>query len=1051
MPGSYNDPNFTGAPPGYTWAGSPPQAIDPFSTFGTNLINRYDMVQNKSQVEQYNQLTTPPPQMSQMMQGRIATGSNYQFGVMGGQVANFTDYITRSQMAANAAMIQGGMMAVSTPFFMIADQITRSAMTRAGFGALGAGAGGLAAGMAFTTPFMALGNTAQQRMQERMDIARDIMQYMPRFTAGYGVTRGEAKEMARGLYERFEQPGQFFGAEDQTRIFKMGLSSGMLKGRTTDEFTKNVDTLVKTTKDIVIALNTTIEGAMSMMNDLNNAGIKSPAQMSQMVMQAKAMGNITGLSSQNMLSIAGAGAQAVMGTGWAPISGAQAYMGMAGQLSAMAMRNPYLASAYGPIQQLGGLPQASASIAGSMMNFLHSGMGLQTMGYLLDPKTQQINMERLANLESGGVSAGQIVAGASNYGLSGPLGGAENRMLARLRFMRGYNKMGFEDQMGVMKGAYQSWATQSGMGGRVTEANAYAFAQQFAANEPQAELLQQVVMSPMYRETTRSGQMITGYEMRMAQYKPWMNPLSRAVQTMGRGALKAWRGAADVTGDLAQDLVRSGTGAVNWAASQLGSTPFFDTYRGAPAASAAVSAYGLPTISEDEWRAYRIAQTNKISAPGRVDYISRLRSMQGGASLDTLADRIITNTNAGRGQELVDMLVATRGNYNNVVGNQKLMNMLSSAAGTSMRFAFDKAASSEVMINAMLQKAQMVSKEYEAAPTPKYYSAAESVIGNTYLAAARSGMTPQEYFTANPSKSFDLKTDRYIKSQVGLAKPFSVPYITGGGSSIYKYKEKETSTVKFLLRQVLGGDIRTDENIVDFLNKTGGDITKIAAEAPRWTGGAMTSRQLGYLDDLQKFNTRSPGKLKAATSDLLDESLYKVSANVTEKLSRYGAMYKEVYSDPVRGKDRVSENLIDRIMSGAANASDISEFRKTSMWREKNLTGTDLTSIRQQLAVSSAVEPTRNEVLSKKFEELLTKLTEQITLSNKEKKSPEEEARLSQIREEEKKAGRSLSAQTSDIKNILDAAGLSSTLGTGLAGQQTTPNVLNYWNAQWAI
>ena len=550
-------------PPRYQFAGSPPASLDPFKVAGTNMIRDYAMIQQEREVAQYQQLHTPPPQMSLGAQRAIAFNPEYQFGVMGGQVDNQESYLRRSELASRAFAVTGVTAGVAWPMFTKGAAFGSTISRGLGAGRILGGAIGMGAGMALTAPLYSIAQRGIERARFRADISQDISDFSGMMTQGAGFGRNATEALAGDMASTMDRGG-FFGKQDQMMIHKVGLATGMIKGKNTSEYKKSFDSLKDNLKDIVHLMNTTIEGGLAVMKELEQSGFKNPQQQKQQIMQAKAWGASTGLGTQNMLSIGAAGAGAVVGTGWSAQAGANAFQGSTAIAANLARTDQSIAATVG---QLGGTARAGASLASGTMNMLKSGMGLQTMAYMMDPETKQINADKFQRIMEGKAGALEIVTGANRYGMGGGRGGANNRIMAAKDVQDRLNSMSFTEQAMIARGSYQAWAKNRGGDDKYS---AFAFAKMYNQNDQQAALMAEMLRGNLGVERLMASKSFTEAQQRQAGYMPRANPVSRAFSRAG-ASVNNWMnkaGDAMYTGigsllDAGTSIVEGAYGAIN--------------------------------------------------------------------------------------------------------------------------------------------------------------------------------------------------------------------------------------------------------------------------------------------------------------------------------------------------------------------------------------------------------------------------------------------------------------------------------------------------------
>ena len=260
---------------GYSWAGQPPDAVNPFVAAGTSMIQDYAIMRQNQEVQQYQQMIAQPAMMSPWTQQRVAYGGDYQFGVMGGQTQMYNNVQRNAALNGTAFALSAGMVGATWPMFTWGDTVGKALLTRMAPAFAATRIGGVAGmvlgggvGMGVTLPLSMLGERGIERARMAADIQRDVEDYSGRWTGGAGFGRAATRQLSREMMSEINEPGQFFRVEDQMKIHKMGLASGMIKGRDVGEYKRSFDDLKKNAQDIIKMLNTTVEGGMSVMQEL---------------------------------------------------------------------------------------------------------------------------------------------------------------------------------------------------------------------------------------------------------------------------------------------------------------------------------------------------------------------------------------------------------------------------------------------------------------------------------------------------------------------------------------------------------------------------------------------------------------------------------------------------------------------------------------------------------------------------------------------------------------------------------------------------------------
>lgn len=527
--------------PPYRYAGTPPDvAANPLGAGFTNLIEHNAMMRQQEQVKQYQQVTQQPANMTLSQHRMIANADRFQFGVMGGQNKQLADlrqhYIGRGQGAT--ALTLGADMAAGYGI-------------NAGMGALGFGTmASIAVPLAASIPAMMLGERAVERNRWRYNIAKDINTYSKRFTGGRGFDTSDIESGADTLMNEMWSGGDFFDKETQAKIHKMTVSSGMLKGKNIDQYIRNFKDIKENVKDIVKLMNTTVEGGLSIMKELQNVGFSSPGAVKNQIVQARAYGNMTGIGSQNMMSLGASAAQAAQGTGWSRTAAAEGAQTMAAITGFQSSVNPRMASA---VKNMGGVANAAMVSNNAFMNMLQSGMGRQTMAYLMDPSTKGLDKDKMEKLMSGDVSASQIVSGANRYGSSGRMGGAYNRATFDRDSLEVMNEMSPVERLMTARHMYGAWSKSRG---GENDTTAHVFAKMFTQNMPGANIVASQLTGAIPLTRMRAAQesqrfQLAGAGLDHSRRRPVAKSIGDTFTRIG----EEWNSAADTVGRLGQRMM----------------------------------------------------------------------------------------------------------------------------------------------------------------------------------------------------------------------------------------------------------------------------------------------------------------------------------------------------------------------------------------------------------------------------------------------------------------------------------------------------------------
>ena len=387
-----------------------PGNIDPFAKFD-NYIRYQDMVRYQT-ISQYEQSSITPQSLSGYQQRSMARGA-YQYGT-GDDIA--PRYYQRQREMTRLGRIGGVVTGAAT----FAPVVTM---------AMGGFVSGLAISGAAAVPgiYLARGVDRTIERQKLMhSMALDLEQYRSNLGLNSSLSYDDATRLSTRLLQgmgpgpgegKLGGTGQFFNREQQFRIHKVAISNNMINARgygadsgTMKQYERNFEELKKTTEDVVKLMQTTIEGGMSVIKNLQQSGFKSMRDVRAQIFQSKAFGGLTGLGTENMMQIGAAGAQAVQGTPYSAMIGANMYQQGAAQAGIMArgsMAGQYL------VDRVGGVAAAGAAIGRFHMNIFSSGMGTKLAAYMMNPDGT-MNKDRLNRVASGKVGVDEMIRGAGD-------------------------------------------------------------------------------------------------------------------------------------------------------------------------------------------------------------------------------------------------------------------------------------------------------------------------------------------------------------------------------------------------------------------------------------------------------------------------------------------------------------------------------------------------------------------------------------------------------------------------------------------------------------
>jgi hypothetical protein len=536
---SYGPVNFERGPAG-----------SPFSSFD-NRINYTDMV-GYTAAQQYYQNTISPHQLAASQQRVVATAPQFQYGVPGGQ--DRRTYQREAEMRRSSFTAIG----LNTAMDLAAFEATSAGLGYLAPG-LTAGIGGMAltagVAMAAVAPLAYGINRANQRRQNVHSMAMDIDRYRGRLGFNSNISYGQATALSGSLLN--DMGGGFFNTGQQTQIHKIALANDMMSAQgggansgSINQYKKNFEELKDTTEEVVKLLQTTIEGGMSVIKELQGSGFNSMGQIRQQVRQAKAFGSLTGMGSQNMMLQGAAGAQAVQGTPWRSTVGASMYQMGAAQAGIMAQGSAAGAQA---VVGAGGIAQAGGALANAQMNALSSGMGNRFAAFIMNPNGT-MNEGRLGRVMSGAVSGYDVVSGANQRGYAM---GASGRAMFDMYKSDLFNNMSDIERQGVFNAQFDAWgANRYGS----TKAKAWVFAGQFTNNIRDQRLVMQSLMSP------------AGYDVMTGHTNvARLNSMQMANAGLGPGTIMGQLAPQGIMKGIGNQLEAAGDWALN-AADQFGTS-----------------------------------------------------------------------------------------------------------------------------------------------------------------------------------------------------------------------------------------------------------------------------------------------------------------------------------------------------------------------------------------------------------------------------------------------------------------------------------------------
>jgi hypothetical protein len=1071
---------------GYSWAGQPPEATNPFVAAGTSMIQDYAMMRQNQEIQQYQQLITQPAQMSPWQQSRVAYQPQYQFGMMGGQQGMYNEVQRSSSLTGTSFALSAGMVGATWPMFTWGDTMGKALLSKMAPSfattTMGRGAGfvvGGMAGMAITAPFTMLASKGVERAQFASDIERDISDYSGRWTSGLGFGRGSTRELSIDMMKEMNAPGQFFRGEDQLKIHKMGLASGMVKGRDVSEYKKSFDELKSNAQDIIKMLNTTVEGGMSVMQELQRAGVTSTTGMRQQVFQAKSLGNISGIGSQNMLALGAAGAQAAMGTGWNAAVASTMYQTNAAMVTQLAQNNPYMANA---VTNVGGTAAAAAAVSNATMNVFKSGMGIQVMAAIMDPKTRGINDEQFRRFTRGEMGVFEIAGRAGNYGMSGGRGGGNNRVLFEKYASRNWNSMSMAEQSLMLKGTFRQWASTRG---GVDEASAYVFAKQFTNNSQEAEIFGELLMNPANFDRMKAGQIGQEYMLR-ASGRERGGAINKAFRGIGTTAVSAVQDMADDLYRGTEMLVSGGAKILNRGINRLGGGYLFDTYRGpAQTAELANRMYGFNSISMN-----RIREAAAVRGVLPNMQLPKLNT-EGIRAVDNLMRSFNSSKfTASQKQQAIEMLNEANLTGSNIADSPLIQKMAGGSQGV-LRNSVQLAATTRTLNanlnsrNELIQKSAASLQDWQKDPgkysreLDSYYSGASKV--NSFVAG---GMRPEDAIskvfgsgsgsaevarrslnvTYGVQQNLKVPTpgdmpitkseyDRakgavgYISEKVSMVTQAKAAFVLSGGgvpgememASIGVARAtNQVNKTKALFPGIK--DVNERENLIRTLSMQKNDTAKQryltdyqAARPGVNVLGEMTYQEAisgawGQEKNVQTMQAYRVAETRAMISQNI--AFIKKGGGVTEDVAKM--MEKVIYGN---SKDFTKK--------------DLDLVRKSGWGREQGM-GNETTFSQIQSALIGATATTAataENIVKAQNDELRKQLVE---VDKAMKGSPTADGKYSVYGTNYTKDQLEKKKQEI-INNIKNDAGQQYANNSAQGQQTSAPNILNYWNTQWMV
>ena len=445
--------------------GAPNNTIDYGQMMRYQTVSQFQQMMNRSSTASFYQ------QQQQMYNPRFSTGA---------QNENWKSYQRQSE--ANRVGYAGAFVSGGTEFAI-------SSLAMAAVPGFIAGMGASLLAPIVPMAFVNYGvNRTMERQKAMISMANDLDQYRGQIglrDLTYTQSTMLASDLTKSMYSDEHNPNKFFNAKQQQEMFKIGLSNNMLSAKTKGmvtgdikQFEKNTKELFEATEIIVKTMNTTLQGGMSIIKEMQMKGFGTVGQIRNSVTQAQGYGFMTGIGAQNILQVGATGANSTAGTTWNPQSGSNMYMMGAAQVSTLARSG----ISQDVITRLGGIGQAGGAMGQMQMNILKSGMGRWVSAYLMNP-TGGLSESAFDRLAAGKVGAYEMVTkGGQNFNNLSP----SERFMWRRRQGEMLNDL-VQDPTKAGVAAYQTyktWSQQYWMAN--SEATAQAFGQMWGGGDTDA-------------------------------------------------------------------------------------------------------------------------------------------------------------------------------------------------------------------------------------------------------------------------------------------------------------------------------------------------------------------------------------------------------------------------------------------------------------------------------------------------------------------------------------------------------------------------------------
>jgi hypothetical protein len=417
-------------------------------------------------------------------------------------------------------------------------------------------------------------NKTLERQRAMQQASSNIEQYKERIGLP-NISSGQASMLGNNLTVGMYAKGQFFDPMKQQEILKYGLANDMLSGRgrgmasgDIKTFEKNFKELLETVKQVSKTMKTTAEGSMAVIKEMQMGGFGTMGQISNSITSAKAFGSMTGLGMQNILQIGQAGAQAVQGTPFSSVSGANMYMGGAAIAANMARGNNLTSTQ--AVQSVGGIAQAGGIIAQTQMNIMKTGMGSRILASVMNQQGK-LDDSALQNFLQGNQSGHEVIGRAAQVAHGW---GTSGRAMAKFNMSDAANQIAENPILmaQTIGAAFNTWRSNK-RGDR--QAQAYVFAENFVqGGEREQKLFAESLLSGMgIAEMSAQRNVANAVANEKGAYPSlWSRAMRRADNSyVGNALMVGGEKSANLAGDLWSGAGASFTGSARRAAWYTGS------------------------------------------------------------------------------------------------------------------------------------------------------------------------------------------------------------------------------------------------------------------------------------------------------------------------------------------------------------------------------------------------------------------------------------------------------------------------------------------------